>query len=286
MSTTKLIIDQLARIPDVGHLVGEFVKMDGLYAIVNIGPNTVPVKVSGFYPPTAGMFVQIERRNGEMVLTGPSQQRNPMGVIKAVGSPKSTVTVDGVDRLLGMRDGYTPVVGDEVELNWATEIIQGKVTVAAAPIAPPTGSTGTAAFGPILIPATDSGNFWSGRWNSNDPRASTNNRGAWFYGDAIRGSLAGASGLKGEIHLPAIALDGTVQIGLHGYASKPGGAPGGSSFTALGSASGWVPLPAGFADWLRDNTGGIVVDSSNGDNRWRGRALDNLSGALRFTGSR
>lgn len=285
MSATSLIVNQLARIPDVGYVVGTFVRMDGQYAIVNIGPNTVPVAVSGFYPPAVGMFVQIERRNGVMIVTGPAQQLNPMGKIKAVGSPKATVTVDGKDYVLGMRDGYSPAVGDDVEINWATGIIQGKVTATATPEPPETVGSGTTAFSGMVVQAYDSGNFWSGRWNSNDPRASTNNRGAWFYRGALRDSLRGASNLSGEIYLPPLRLAGSVQMGLHSFAEK-GGAPGGSSFATLPSASGWVPLPAGFAEWLRDNVGGVVVDSSNGDNRWRGRASDGYSGAMRFSGTR
>lgn len=285
MSTTSLIVDRLARIPDVGHLVGEFVRMEGQYAVVNIGPNTVPIAVSGFYPPVAGMFVQIERRNGVMIVTGPAQQLNPMGTIKSVGSPKATVTVDGKDYLLGMRDGYAPVAGDDVEINWATGIIQGKVTATAAPAPPPVNPSVSTSFSGMVIQAIDSGNFWSGRWNKNDPWASTSNRGAWFYGSSLRDSLAGATIHSAEIYMPALALAGSVQMGLHGFSSK-GGAPGGSSFTTLSGANGWVPLPGGFAEWLRDNVGGVVVDSSNGLNKWRGRGSDALSGAMRFSGIR
>lgn len=287
MSTTSLIVNQLARIPDVGRLVGEFVRMDGPYAIVNIGPNTVPIRAVGFYPPAVGMYVQIDRANGVMSLTGPAQQLNPMGVIKAVGSPKATVTVDGKDYVLGMRDGYSPVVGDEVEINWATGIIQGKVTAAATPVAPLTGgaAVGTS-FSGMVVQAIGSGNFWSGRWNKDEPWASTSNRGAWFYGSALRDSLAGASITSAEIFLPATALAGSVQMGLHAHASRPGGAPGGTSFATLPGANGWVPLPAGFAEWLRDNIGGVAVDSANGLNKWTGRASDGYSGAMRFSGTR
>lgn len=286
MSTTKLIVDQLARIPDVGYLLGEFVRMEGQRAIVNVGPNTVPIAVSGFYPPAVGMFVQIERRNGVMIVTGPAQQLNPMGTIKAVGSPKATVTVGGRDYVLGMRDGYAPVVGDDVEINWTTGIIQGKVTATAAPTPPATTTIGTTGFTNMVVQSIGSGNFWSGRWNKDDPWASTSNRGAWFYGSSLRDSLAGATITSAEIYMPATALDGSVQMGVHGHATQPGGAPGGSSFTTLSAANGWVPIPLSFAVWLRDNIGGVVVDSSNGLNKWRGRGSDAYSGAMRFSGTR
>lgn len=286
MSTTSLLVDRLSKIPDVASLVGEFVRMEGQRAIVNIGPNTVPIAVSGFYPPAVGMFVQIERRPGGMIVTGPAQQLNPMGSIKAVGSPKSTVTVDGTDYLLGMRDGYAPVVGDDVEINWATGIIQGKVTATAAPAPPPAQGAAPTAFSNMVVQAIGSGNFWSGRWNKDDPWASTSNRGAWFYGSALRDSLRGANISSAEIYMPATALAGSVQMGLHGHPSQPGGAPGGSSFVTLSGANGWVPLPGGFAEWLRDNVGGVVVDSSNGLNKWRGRGSDAYSGAMRFSGTR
>lgn len=284
MSADDRILDALARIPDVGHMLGQFVRMDGALAVVNIGPNTVSIPASGFYPPATGMSVQIERRNGSLVVIGPSAQLNPIGKITGPGAPKSVVSVDGVEYTLGMQAGYVAVMDDMVEINWATGIIQGKVTEVATRDAPETAYEQPAMFKNVLVLAADSGNFWSGRWNLNDPWASTNNRGAWFYGARITSALKGANVTRAEIFLPAIQLQGNVQLNLHPHGSKPGGSPSFSSPAGIG-AQGWVTLPEGFMAALVGG-GGVGVTSSNGLNKFRGTNRDKLSGAMRFSGYR
>lgn len=286
MSADDYILNALARIPDVGHQLGVFVKMEGALAVVNVGPNTVKIPASGFYPPASGMSVQIERRNGSLVVTGPSAQLNPIGKITGPGAPKSVVLVDGVSYTLGMRAGYTAVVDDWVEINWATGIIQGKVTEVSAPDEPATAAPKATWFFNMPVMAADSGNYWSGgsRWNLDDPWASSNNKGAWFYGQRIKSALKGANVTKAEVFLPQTQKDGTVQLNLHGYASQPGGNP---TFTSAitWSARGWVALPPGFLAALLVG-GGIGVTSSNGLNKWNGIGDDKWSGAMRFTGYR
>lgn len=286
MSADDLVLDALARIPSVGFQIGTFVRMENNLAVVNIGPNTVSIPAVGFYPPASGMAVQIERRNGALVVSGPSSQLNPIGKITGPGAPKSVVVVDGVEYTLGMRDGYTAVVDDFVEINWATGIIQGKVTEVADPVVPSTAVTKATWFFNMSVMAADSGNYWSGgsKWNHNDPWASTNNRGAWFYGNRIKSALKGANVTKAEIYLPQSQIDGSVQLNLHGYASKPGGAPSFSSAVTWASR-GWVDLPPGFLASLLDG-GGVGVTSSNGFNKWTGVGRDKWSGAMRFTGYR
>lgn len=284
MSADDRILDALSRIPDVGHLLGRFVRMDGALAVVNIGPNTVSIPASGFYPPATGMSVQIERRNGSLVIIGPSAQLNPIGKIVGPGAPKSVVLVDGLEYTLGMQAGYTAVMDDMVEINWATGIIQGKVTEVSTSEAPATAVKQPTFFKNLLVMAADSGNYWSGRWNLNDPWASSNNRGAWFYNNRIRQALKGATVTRAEVYLPAIQLQGNVQLNLHPHASKPGGSPSFSSPSGIG-ARGWVTLPSGFTAALMSG-GGVGVTSSNGFNKFRGVGADKLSGAMRFTGHR
>lgn len=286
MSADDRILDALARIPDVGHLLGQFVRMDGSLAVVNIGPNTVSIPAQGFYPPVTGMSVQIERRNGSLLLIGPSSQLNPIGKIVGPGSPKSIVLVDGVEYPLDMRDGYVAAMDDMVEINWVSGIIQGKVTAVTVKEAPATSYAQPTFFKNLLVLAADSGNYWSGgsKWNLNDPWASTNNKGAWFYNDRISQSLAGANVTSAEVYLPAIQLAGNVQLNLHPHGSKPGGSPSFSSPAGIG-ARGWVRLPEGFTAALVSG-GGVGVTSSNGLNKFRGTNGDKLSGAMRFSGYR
>ena len=285
-SSTDLILSRLATIPDVSQQTAIFVRMDGPLAIVNIGDRSVSIPCSGFYPPLAGMIVQVERRNGRLLLTGPAVPLDPMGVMVSAGTPKALVNSGGVEYLLGLRAGYSPVVGDAVEINWSTAIIQGKVTVAAVPA--DTTANPPAAAGPLSpdpVFAEGSGSY-QGRWWMNDVWASNNNDGAWFYGGRIQSALAGASMAKIEIYLPLMSQIGNVQIGVHSSGSQPGGPVAASMLTALGNRSGWVELPLAFANYLRDNAGGIFVQGGSGSNRWKGTQKDSLSGALRFQGTR
>lgn len=287
-STNDLILDRLRDIPTIGRQTAQLMGMQGPLAIVNVGEKSVTIPCIGFTPPVPGMIVQLERSNGQLIVTGPAVTLNPIGVISAGGSPKCTVTVDGVDYVLGYRDGYTPTIGDQVEINWATGVIQGKVTATNTPTTnPPTNPGG----GGGSLPATPtraigSGQFRS-RWQSNDVRASNTVSGAWFYGGGVQAALKGSNPSKIEIYLPLLRPGlGACNIGLHGYPSQPGGWTGQISAVPLNPRSGWVTLPLGFALYLRDNGGGIAVTSGNGDNQWAGTARDALSGALRFQGTR
>lgn len=285
-SDTELILNRLAQMPDVGQKLGRFVRMDGALAVVNVGDRSVSLPCSGFYPPVEGMSVQLERRNGALIVTGPSAQLPPLGVIQAGGAPKCTVTAGGVDYVLGYRAGYTPVIGDNVEINWATAIIQGKITSVPLTVAPPLNPvTDPVMFENLLVMAADSGSY-IGRWWTSDVYNGDSNTGAWFYGERIRDALRGTAPTKVEIYLnPRQASGNPPQVGLHSAASKPGGNVSVSSQVALEPRSGWVQLPDGWAAALRDNTGGIGVTPS-GYTIWRGVASDALSGALRFSGTR
>jgi len=285
-SSTDLILARLATIPDVAQQTAIFVNMEGPLAVVNIGDRAVAIPCSGFYPPLTGMVVQLERRNGQLLLTGPAVPLDPMGVMVSAGTPKALVNSGGVEYLLGLRDTYSPVVGDKVEINWATAIIQGKVTVAAAPVNPTLNlppAAGPLSTDPVF--AEGSGSY-QGRWWMNDVWASNNNDGAWFYGGRIQSALAGASISKVETYLPLMSQIGNVQIGVHSSGSQPGGPVSVSMLTSLGNRSGWVELPVAFANYLRDNAGGIFVAGGTGSNRWKGTQKDALSGALRFQGTR
>ncbi|UCR89241.1 hypothetical protein [Mycetocola spongiae] len=278
-----------AAIPEVDSFVAEYVRMQGSYALVNIGASTVPVRSVGFYPPVVGMIVQIQRVKGKLILAGPAVQLNPIGKIKSVGSPKAWVTVDGKDYFLGLRSGYTAVTGHVVEINWTSGIIQGQITAEQVVDPPPVAPPPVTGFSGLLVQSEASGNWWlsGAAWNSNDPWASTSNIGAWFYGDRLINALAGARLTSAEVYLPNNSPQGAISLGLHPHPSRPGGAPAVSALTALPALTGWVPLPPGFAEALQSGASrGIVVRSSTGFNKFRGVPSDALSGAMRFSGSR
>lgn len=284
---TELILNQLATIPDVGYKLGVFVRMEGVLAVVNVGDRAVAIPCTGFYPPVEGMTVQLERRNGALIVTGPATQLPPLGTITAGGSPKCSVDAGGVIYVLAYRDGYVPTVGDPVEINWATAVIQGKLSVApVAPVAPaPVNSGGQGGtFENLLVMAAGSGSF-NGRWWTSDVYNGDNNTGAWFYESRVQDALRGTTPTKIEIFLnPRQASGSSPQVGLHTANSTPGGNVTVSSQIALEPRSGWVQLPTEWAMALRDG-GGIGVTRS-GYTVWRGLSSDAMSGALRFSGTR
>jgi len=286
MSTgDELILARLATIPDVASKLGVFVRMSGRLAVVNVGDSSVSIPVSGFYPPIKGMSVQLERRNGSLIVTGPSKQLPALGVMTSSGTPKATVLAGGIEYTLGMRDTYAPTIGDDVEINWFSGLIQGKVkglAVVEPPIENPPATS--APFSNLLIQAADSGSFIS-RWWTNDVYNGNSNVGAWFYGARVADGLRGATITKIEMYLnPRRASGNAPQVGTHTSGSKPGGNVSVSGQVALEPRTGWVELPLSWAAALKAG-GGIGVTPS-GYTIWRGTGSDALSGALRFSGTR
>lgn len=289
MGSIDRIISELSRIPSVRSETAVFVRMDAGFAVVNIGESTIALPCQGWSPPIAGQVVQVEWRNGRGIVTGPASTQNPIGVITGTGSPRATVEVDGVEYLLYFRDGYTPVLGDDVTVNWSTGIIEGKITGVDSPDVPvEPGAPTPQAFSDLGVRAWKSGRFQSYWWGT-DPWASNSNDGIWVYGERIRDALRGADVSRVFIYLPLLEQRGNCSIGLHSHGDIPGGAPSIGSLVALsaGGRGGWVELPAWWGNWLRDNLGGVGVTAPGGGyNRWSGVNLQPLSGALSFSGTR
>lgn len=269
--------------------VAVFVRMSGRFAVINIGSSTIEAPCVGFYPPVAGMAVRVDWVGGSPAVTGPVTPLNPLGVISGTGAPKATVVVDGVEYMLFYRDGYTPVVGDEVEINWATGVIQGKIT-GSEPPAPPdeSGSGGVKSF-TVTVRAGASGRYQSGSgWWGNDPWASANNDGIWCYGNRVRDAVgSGATVTRIEIYLPLVQQVGSASVGVHPHPWIPGGPPTVTSKTGLplGRRSGWQALPVSFGTYVAAGGRGVAV-ADGGYNIWRGVNADSLSGALRISGTR
>lgn len=55
---------QLAKVTAARSQAGVFVRMDGRFAVVNIGAGTVTIPCIGFYPPVTGMAVRVDWVNG------------------------------------------------------------------------------------------------------------------------------------------------------------------------------------------------------------------------------
>lgn len=281
--------DEIARIPSVRSHTATFVGMVDGFAMVNTGDTQITIPCIGYYPPIVGDAVQVEWRNGRAAVVGPAVTRSPLGEITGTGSPRAEVTVDGEPFLLPYRDGYTPVMADTVEVNWATGVIQGALSVApVAPEAPGSPGAGSTPFD-ITVRANNSGRYDTSysSWWGQDPWASDNNDGIWVYGNDIRDSIgATATFTSISIFLPLLQQLGSCSIGVHAHAAIPGGAPTISFLSALSPRGGWVPIDLSYAPYLAVGGRGIGVTSpSGGLNRWTG-VSDAYSGALRFTGTR
>ncbi|RUQ06680.1 hypothetical protein D8M34_06575 [Microbacterium sp. HSID17254] len=289
MSDVEVIQRQLAGVTSARSETALFVKMDGPLAVVNIGAATIPVRCVGFYPPVAGMPVRVDWVNGVPSLTGPMRPLSPVGKITATGSPRATVTVDGVAYSLFYRSGYTPAVNDDVEINWATGIIQGKITGVTATEAPPESVAVPETF-EFVVRAEDSGRFNSGgRWGNSDPWASNSTRGLWTYGDRIKDALAGVVSVNFvDVFLPLVSELGNASIGVHEYGALPGFFPTiiDPLPLPLGTRAGWLRMPNWGAFLALGQRGVGVLAPGGGQTIWNGIATDPMSGALRFNVTR
>lgn len=289
MNDAEKLQRQLADVTSTRSEVAVFVKMDGRFAIINIGTSTITVPCVGFYPPVAGMPVRIDWVNGSPSLTGPVKPLNPLGRITATGAPRATVTVDGVAYSLFYRAGYTPAVNDDVEVNWATGVIQGKITGVTVPDVPNEVPPEPKGF-ELVVRAEQSGRFDSGgRWGNSDPWASNTTRGLWTYNNRVKDALAGAVSINYvDIYLPLVREVGNVSIGLHEYGVLPGFFPVITDplNLPLGSRGGWLRMP-NWAAFLALGQRGIGVYAPGGGYTvWNGVGTDPMSGALRFNGTR
>lgn len=269
-----------------------FVRMIGRLAVVNIGTSTVTIPCVGFYPPVVGMPVRVDWMNGSPAVTGPVRPLNPLGKITGTGNPLATVTVDGTAYTLPYRAGYTPTVNDDVEINWATGVIQGKVTAVVNPESPGESTGGSTPFD-VTVRASNSGRYQSGSgWWGNDPWASSSNQGIWVYGNRIRDAVGGGTVTACYVFLPLISQVGLASIGVHAHPSIPGGAPtiapGSLAPLPLGGRNGWIAVGASAGTYLAVGGRGlgVLAPGGGGYTRWRGTSADGMSGAVRLVGTR
>lgn len=287
MTNAVTVARKLAERGTVNSGTAVFVRMDGRFAVVNMGLSTVTIPCVGFYPPVVGMAVRVDWVNGSPAVTGPVTPLSPLGVITGTGAPKATVTVNDVQYMLFYRSGYTPTVGDQVEINWATGVIQGKITGVETPVPPEETGGGVKPF-TVTVRASNSGRYQSGSgWWGNDPWASASNDGIWVYGQRVKDAVGSGTVTKTEIYLPLVQQVGVASVGLHPHGSIPGGAPTITAKSDLpqGRRSGWQVLPTSFGTYVAAGNRGIAV-ADGGYNIWRGTATDSLSGALRISGTR
>lgn len=289
MKASELVARQFATQTSAQTQAGVFVRMDGRFAVVNIGASTLTMPCVGVYPPRAGVPVRVDWVNGSPAVTGLVTPQSPFGTISATGSPRATVLVGTETYSLYVLQPYTPVVGDSVAVDWDRYLILGKVSGIDTPDVPGESGGGSKPFA-LTVRAANSGRYQPGSgWWSNEPWASNSNDGIWVYGNRVKDAVGSGTVTSVDIYLPLIGEAGNASIGVHAYGSIPGGAPSITSTVALpiGQRSGWRRLPSSFGPYLAGGNRGIGVDAPGGGyTRWRGTAADSLSGALRINGTR
>lgn len=294
MIDAEFVAQRLNQIPSVGSFTAEFVEMtDDNLAVVNVGTNSLELPCDGFYPPRAGMTVRVQNTAGKLVVTGPAVTRNNIGTVLAVSGNGEFLTVqsDGQQYRLPYFDSIVdPKAGDLVQIDWVSEQVTGRLATEQEDPPEeekpkPKPKPGPTRFSGLLVRATASGRFQTGKSWGNDPWGSSNNRGLWVYGNRVRDALKGATINKVEIYLPLIQQVGSATWGLANYRALPGFPPTITSLQPMPSRSGWVTIPSSWYSYIQQGYG-LGVGEVSGYNRWRGTASDSLSGALRFAGTR
>lgn len=286
LSSSELTQEALAKIPTQQSLTATFVSQSGSVAIVIQGNSQLQVKSSAFGGMVTGDAVRLERRRGDLVLTGPVAARATVGRVTATGSLTTVEYPNGSGVTADLRriNAYTPAVNDIVLIDWTTDggAVVGKLD--AAPSTTPPAGPGTAPVKSydVTFRANDSGAYQSGYgWRTNDVWSSASNIGAWFYGSKIRDTIPDAAVItSAQIYLPLRERRGAAPFGRHASETKPGGAVSFSATGALAAITGWVSIPTTLIDHLKANPGGLGFDLG-GRNIWNGTQLDKQSGAVR-----
>lgn len=292
MTDAEILARKLAQQTSARSETALFVRMDGRFAVVNIGTSTITIPCVGVYPPRSGIPVRVDWVNGSAAVTGLVTPKNPFGTISASGSPRASVLVDGTTYELFVLEPYSPTVGDSVAVDWDRYLIIGKVSGIDTPDVPGESGGGGIPFD-VTVRAQNSGRYQGGSgWWGNDPWASSSNQGIWTYGNTIRDAVGGGTVSAAYVFLPLISQVGLASVGAHDHPYIPGGAPYilPSSLIpmGLGGRSGWVALTASVGQYLAAGGRGVGVlaPGGGGYTRWRGTSSDAMSGAVRLVGTR
>lgn len=292
MNDAQVLALKLAQQNTVRSETGQFVRMEGRLAVVNIGTSTVTIPCIGVYPPRPGLPVRVEWVNGSPAVKGLVTPQNPFGTISAAGTPRASVLVDGNTYELYVMEAYSPTVGDPVAVDWDRNLILGKVSGIDTPDVPGESGGGSTPFD-VTVLAAGSGRYQPGSgWWSNDPRASTSNQGAWVYGSRISDAVGTGTVTEAYVFLPLRSQVGLASIGVHDHASIPGGAPyiypSSLAPLPLNGRNGWIALTASVGQYLAAGGRGlgVLAPGGGGDTVWRGTSSDAMSGAVRLIGIR
>lgn len=284
--------DALAQIPGVSLRRGRFVGLsDDLLPLVDMGDSRFPCEFGTDYIPQVNEPVQVLTIGPQHLLL-PQGAKPKVGTVVTVSSPLVTVQTSIGDEV-AIFMGDAPTSGQRVMLEWTEDgpVVVGvlSTTPTAAPPAPdPTPPSGLhrAVFRATAAGSTDR---FQARWWTSNPYASTSTYGAWFYGNAIKGTIpAGA-----QFESLRIKVNRTQDQGgqprwvLHDAGAPTDTLPGFSSpYVEWDPPNGWQvpPDPAGWFNALK--AGGPYAGvglNQGGYNIFASLAQDAESGALDIT---
>lgn len=281
-------------VPSVESKLGVFVSLSGALATVNVWDSTIEIPYVGQYPAQAGDVVQLERRNGSMVVTGPANPKWAAGTVTAVTSPKLTVDILGQEYMLPYDPGAyaAPAVNDDVSIDWfyPEGRVSGKLSTTPVVTPPPTNGPGGGSSGRQTFTALWSRSFRPGPISSDEVIfGESYDSAGWGYGSKIKDTIADTASINVfRIYLNCRQGSGAdLTLGRHPNSNEPGSAFTVSSQVTVpgieSGFSGWVDLLAlgagGLADFLKANDGGIGT-AGPGFRVLRGLSSDGLSGAL------
>jgi hypothetical protein len=258
------------------------------------------------YIPIAGDPVLVLRQGARLDVVGPVTGPLPRvcTVTKVPGLIPTVieVTVPGYSTVeLPFLGNYTPVVGDQVAVDWRGGIYSGLVldtigTTLPPPVAvPPPPPPPTAPItGNHTFQAVDVGTYRSG-WRTDDNgdviqgTYGTANEGAWFYGGQPRGTLAGVTVTGLSIWLGRTSGGVYAAQNMHAYWVADNWQPGGAltwgahyADVALSvGQEGWFGLPASLGQALVDSGGSIGIKGAP-YMRMYGLSKSGMAGAIRI----
>lgn len=270
-------------------LLGVFQRVDGARAVVAIRGYEVAIPIAGAVP-APGDAVQVEMRNGEYVMTGPTKPRPTRGRITATGTPRVTVRgSDGVSYSLPFMSSYTPAVNDDVAVEWSFEggLVKGRVSTTPAPpnAPPPPSSSQTFHPAPFLASAAGYHVLSNGSYNGNFvPNYGIGQSSAAWYGAAVADSIPdGATITLARIYLAVTQSQyaGPVLQVIDGTGPQARVAVGPT--WPISRRSGWADIPAGVGDLLKVAGRGISLlndTGGSGSDRYQPLSRDPMSFAL------
>jgi len=196
-----------------------------------------------------------------------------------------TVNLGGVLVTIPRANEYTaPAVGDVALVattNLGKAYALGRLATATAPVPPPAPppapTTGT-----ITFPAQTAGTYRGGAWRtdrsqvlSGDWSGTGINQGAWFYGTAPAGTLAGATITAANVFIDRRAggfnAAQQIRLYLHNASTRPGAPPaivaGPQSIASMVvGAAGWRPVPLAWAAQIAAGTArGLGIYTATAD---------------------